>query len=237
LYPFVSGNLDVSLRQLVEDEEGGRPNVVSKMSEENSSPISVEEAEEKVSARIPRRSLMLDHGTLDAHTLAHQFPGSGTDQDPYIFGWTANDPRNPLLFKDRRKWLRTLLVALANMAVALATSAYTAPSKELIRDFGISQEIFELGLSLFVLGFAFNAGCAAAPNIEVLLIMRFLAGTFGASPLTNAGGVVADIWPVRQRGLALVAYSSAPLFGPVIGPIIGGFLGEKQGWRWVQGFL
>lgn len=60
------------------------------MSEENSSPISVEEAEEKVSARIYRRSLMLDHGTLDPRTLAHQFPGSGTDQDPYIVGWTAN---------------------------------------------------------------------------------------------------------------------------------------------------
>jgi len=145
----------------VEEEERGRPTVVRKMSEKNSSPTSVEQAEGKVSPRIPRRSLMLDHGILDPHTLAHQFPGSGTDQDPYIVGWTANDPRNPLLFKDRRKWLWTLLVALANMAVALAnmavalaTSAYTAPSKDLIRDFGISQEVFELGLSLFVLGFA-----------------------------------------------------------------------------------
>lgn len=124
------------------------------MSEENGNSTSIVEAEEKVSATIPRSRLMLDHGTLDPHTLEHRFPGSGTEQDPYIVGWTAHDPRNPLLFKDRTKWLWTLLVALANMAVALATSAYTAPSKELIRDFGISQEVFELGLSLFVLGFA-----------------------------------------------------------------------------------
>ncbi len=61
--------------------------------------------------------------------------------------------------------------------------------------------------------------------------MRFLAGAFGSSPLTNVGAVVADIWPIRQRGLALVAFSSAPLLGPVIGPIIGGFHGEKHGWR------
>ena len=40
------------------------------------------------------------------------------------------------------------------MAVALTTSAYTAPAKELKSDFGMSQEVFELGLSLFVLGFA-----------------------------------------------------------------------------------
>ncbi|KAM0795323.1 hypothetical protein BDR22DRAFT_871711 [Usnea florida] len=55
--------------------------------------------------------------------------------------------------------------------------------------------------------------------------------------MTEAGDVVADIWPFRQRGLALVTFSSVPLFGPVIGPIIGGFLGEDCGWRWVQGFL
>lgn len=124
------------------------------MGEENSSRASVEEAEKKVSVTISYSSLMLNHGALDPHTLGHQFPGSGTDRDPYIVGWTANDARNPLLFRDRRNGLWTLLVALANMAVALATSAYTAPSKELIRDFGISQEVFELGLSLFVLGFA-----------------------------------------------------------------------------------
>ncbi|KAL8737754.1 MAG: hypothetical protein Q9181_001382 [Wetmoreana brouardii] len=223
------------------------------------------EAAEKSSMTIPHTHLMLHHGVIDAQTAKHKFPGSGTQEDPYIVGWVENDPRNPLHFNDARKWLWSLLMALATMAVALTTSAYTAPAKELKADFSVSQEVFELGLSLFVLGFAvgpifwaplseiygrqivfvgtfvvltaFNAGCAAAPNIEGLLIMRFLAGTFGSSPLTNAGGVVADIWPARQRGLALVAFSSAPLFGPVLGPIIGGFLGEKYGWRWVQGFL
>jgi MFS family permease len=84
---------------------------------------------------------------------------------------------------------------------------------------------------------AFNAGCAAAPNMESLIIMRFLAGTFGSSPLTNAGGVVADIWSSRQRGIALVAFSSGPLFGPVLGPVIGGFISENCGWRWAEGFL
>lgn len=40
------------------------------------------------------------------------------------------------------------------MAVALATSAYTAPAKEIRENFRISQEVFELGLSVFVHGFA-----------------------------------------------------------------------------------
>ena len=123
------------------------------MSEANGGPA-LAEVVEKTSLPIPYSSLMLNHGYLDTNTATHDYPGSGTDQDPYIVGWTADDPRNPLLFNDARKWLWTLLVALANMAVALATSAYTAPARELKEDFGISQEVFELGLSLFVLGFA-----------------------------------------------------------------------------------
>lgn len=40
---------------------------------------------------------------------------------------------------------------------------------------------------------AFNAGCAASQNIQTLVVLRFLAGAFGSSPLTNAGGVIADM--------------------------------------------
>lgn len=36
---------------------------------------------------------------------------------------------------------------------------------------------------------AFNAGAAGSQNIQTLLILRFFAGAFGSSPLTNAGGV------------------------------------------------
>lgn len=66
---------------------------------------------------------------------------------------------------------------------------------------------------------AFNAGAAGAQNIETLIILRFLAGAFGSSPLTNAGGVIADMFPASQRGLATTFFAAAPFLGPVIGPI------------------
>lgn len=84
---------------------------------------------------------------------------------------------------------------------------------------------------------AFNAGAAGAQNIQTLLIMRFLAGAFGSSPLTNAGGVIADMFPARERGLALSLFASAPFMGPVLGPIVGGFVGETIGWRWIEGLM
>lgn len=84
---------------------------------------------------------------------------------------------------------------------------------------------------------AFNAGCAGAQNSWSLIILRFFAGAIGSSPLTNAGGVIADMFPAKQRGVAMSMFAAAPFLGPVLGPIIGGFLGMNGGWRWVMGFL
>lgn len=98
-------------------------------------------------------------------------------------------------------------------------------------EFMSSQIVFALGISLFVLGFAlgpllwaplseifgrqiiflityaamtaFNGGAIGAQNIETLVICRFFSGAFGASPLTNAGGVIADMFPARDREFSL----------------------------------
>lgn len=77
---------------------------------------------------------------------------------------------------------------------------------------------------------AFNAGCAGSQNIQTLIILRFFAGSFGSSPLTNAGGVIADLFSARERGVATTIFAAAPFLGPVLGPVIGGFLGQYEGW-------
>lgn len=84
---------------------------------------------------------------------------------------------------------------------------------------------------------AFNAGSAGSQNAWTLIILRFFAGAFGSSPLTNAGGVIADMFSAKQRGIAMSIFAAAPFLGPVLGPVIGGFLGMNAGWRWVMGFL
>jgi multidrug resistance protein len=84
---------------------------------------------------------------------------------------------------------------------------------------------------------AFNAGAAGSQNIWTLIILRFFAGAIGSSPLTNAGGVIADMFPAKQRGLAMSLFAAAPFMGPVLGPIVGGFVGQTIGWRWVEGVM
>lgn len=73
------------------------------------------------------------------------------------------------------------------------------------------QWIFFLTFGAFT---AFNAGAAGAQNIETLLLLRFFAGSFGSSPLTNAGGVIADLFDTRERGLAMSIFCVAPFLGP-----------------------
>jgi len=172
------------------------------------------------------------------------YDGSGTEDDPYVVNWIDHDPRNPMEYSAVKKWSLTMLVAIATLAVAFVSSAYSGGAEEVIAEFGCSQEIYTLGVSLFVLGFAigpllwaplselfgrqilyvttygaltaFNAGAAGSQNIWTLLILRFFAGAFGSSPLTNAGGVIADMFSAKQRGLAMSLFAAAPFMGPVL---------------------
>ncbi|KAJ5184350.1 Major facilitator superfamily domain general substrate transporter [Penicillium cf. griseofulvum] len=216
--------------------------------------------------KIPFWRLVFDQGAVTQEIIDHPYPGSGTDEDPYAVTWIANDPRNPMNFSEVRKWTLTMLVAIATLAVSLVSSAYTGGIQEIMMQFHIGQEVATLGVSLFVLGFAigpllwaplselfgrqilfvttyaaltaFNAGVAGSQNAWSIIIFRFFAGSFGSSPLTNAGGVIADMFPAQQRGIAMSLFAAAPFLGPIIGPIAGGFIGMSDGgWRWVMGFL
>jgi MFS family permease len=73
--------------------------------------------------------------------------------------------------------------------------------------------------------------------MATLIVLRFLGGTFAASPLTNGGGVIADLFHPKKLGLGLALFSAAPFLGPALGPVMAGFTSEAIGWRWTQGIL
>jgi hypothetical protein len=166
---------------------------------------------------IPHWRLVWDQGLVTDEVMNWHYPGSGTDEDPYVVNWITNDPRNPMLFSKTKKWGLTALVAIATLAVAFVSSAYSGGIRQILVEFGASKEVGILGVSLFVLG--------------------FFAGAIGSSPLTNAGGVIADMFSANERGLAMTLFAAAPFMGPVLGPIVGGFVGETVGWRWVEGVM
>lgn len=211
-------------------------------------------------------SLVFDQTHITQAVLDYKYRGKGTEEEPYVVEFIHPfDQRNPMTWPKWRKWFITITMALATLAVAFVSSAFSGGVVQIIRHFDASEELVTAGISLFVMGFAigpllwaplselygrqvlfcgtyalltaFNAGAAASQNIGTLLVLRFFAGSFGSSPLTNAGGVIADMFSAKERGIAMSVFAAAPFLGPTIGPLVGGFVGETVGWRWIEGVM
>ncbi|UPL01871.1 hypothetical protein LCI18_012805 [Fusarium solani-melongenae] len=208
---------------------------------------------------------LLDQAGLTSSVFEHIYDDLGTVADPFVVDFLPRDPRNPLEFSRLKKVTITVLQAVAALAVTFVSSAYSAGIADIGSAFDVSREVAILGISLYVLGFAigpllwaplsdlfgrqviftatymimtiFNAVAAAVSSIESLIVFRFFAGSFGASCLTNASGVMADMFEASERGIATSGFAMAPFMGPVIGPIVGGFLGQAKGWRWLHGLM
>ncbi|KAJ1309396.1 hypothetical protein OPQ81_006173 [Rhizoctonia solani] len=190
-----------------------------------------------------------------------QYTGSGTLEDPYIVDWAPGDSQNPFNWSPSKRWRITAIVSMTTLCIAFASSSYTGGLQFMMAELHMSQYVGILGVSLYVVGFGlgplvwgplseiygrrliflvsflpftlFHLGGALAVNTPTLIITRFLAGAFGSSPLTNAGGTIADIFTTNERGLASALFAMAPFGGPVLGPIVGGYVSESRaGWRW-----
>lgn len=115
-------------------------------------------APDKIESTAPTKisywRLVFDQGVVTQEIINYDYPGSGTEDDPYAVTWIPEDPRNPMNFSQTMKWTFTMLVAIATLAVALVSSAYTGGVEEINAQFGIGGEVATLGVSLFVLGFA-----------------------------------------------------------------------------------
>lgn len=182
-------------------------------------------------------------------------------QDPNLIDWDGpDDPENPQNWSNAKKWAITMILAVMVVTVTFASSIFSTASIAVSKKFDVPQEVGILGVSVFVLGFAFGPiawgplserfgrmiplfSCfaifaifqipvAVAQNIYTIIICRFLAGFFGSAPLVIVGGVFADYWNPVERGVGVSVFAAATFLGPVAGPIVGGFLSQSSfGWR------
>ncbi|KAL4944130.1 hypothetical protein BDV06DRAFT_188172 [Aspergillus oleicola] len=186
-----------------------------------------------------------------------------TDLDQGLIGWDGqDDPSNPQNFAASRKWTLLVLVSLVSLISPLGSTIFSPALRSLADDTGeTNQTLLSFTVSIYLIGYVFGPlvlaplseiygrrivlscanwffivwqiGCALAPNIAGLTVMRFFAGCGGSACITLGAGVIADLFPVHQRGMATSLWSLGPLLGPNIGPVAGGFIGENLGWRWV----
>ena len=174
--------------------------------------------------------------------------------------FAPGDIENPKNWSAARRWYITVVSVLLVVNATFASSSPSGCLEGISRELHVSVEASGLVITLFLLGYcagplvwapfsefygrrwlfyltftlylAFNFLCAFANNFAALLVGRFLTGTFASCALSNAPGVLADIWGPIDRGNAMAVFSMMTFVGPALGPVVSGFLELKENWRW-----
>ncbi len=189
----------------------------------------------------------------------------GGDGDVFVVGYEGdedpNDPHNwSLLIRIRC----TFTIALIGCVVGVASAIDSPALPQAAKEFGVSEVVESLATGVFLIGFGAGAlfagpisetvgrnpvyivtlglymvfimASALAPNIGAQLAFRFIAGFFGSTPLTCAGGSISDLWNPLERVFAFPIFANAAFTGPLLGPVMGGFIAQSSAvsWRWVE---
>ncbi|KAI1376823.1 benomyl/methotrexate resistance protein [Hypoxylon crocopeplum] len=184
-------------------------------------------------------------------------------RDVYLVEWYGpGDPENPQNWPSSWKLLVAFLMCILNFSFYIASSIYVPGIPSIMEDFGVSETVATLGLSLFTLGYGLGPmlwspmseipklgrsplyfwtfftfillqlPTGFAVDMPMFLVFRVLTGFVGSPPLATGGATIIDIYDPAQASYGICILSSFGVLGPVFGPIIGGFAAPAEGWRW-----
>jgi MFS transporter, DHA2 family, multidrug resistance protein len=72
-----------------------------------------------------------------------------------------------------------------------------------------------------------------APNLEFLVLARAVQGLGGGPIIPMAQALMWEIFPLRQRGMAMAVWGTGVMMGPIFGPTLGGWVVDNWSWRWI----
>jgi MFS family permease len=135
---------------------------------------------------------------------------------------------NPINWPASKKWSATIVIVLMTATITFSSSIHASAIGGVSKEFGCSRTVATLGVTTFLLGFAtgpllfaplsevwgrslvfritlglffcFNLGCALAPNVAGLLVLRFLCGFFG-SPTGKLFTIILGNWTMESNSL------------------------------------
>lgn len=92
------------------------------------------------------------------------------------------------------------------------------------------KAIFNGGIVLFLIG---SILCGLSPGMIYLILFRLIQGIGGGILLTISFIMVAELFPLWERGKYMGILASVFGIASIIGPVIGGYITETFGWSWV----
>ncbi|CAG7988782.1 unnamed protein product [Penicillium salamii] len=182
--------------------------------------------------------------------------------DSFIVSWDGEkDAQDPFNWPTVKKFAFTITGCLIVFAVAFASSNFGPATPVIANQYGVSTEVANLSVALFVAGFAAGPlffapfsqiyghavtlligiiGCAifqiplgVAQNIETVLVSRALMGLTGSAVLAVGSGMLAEVWGTSTRAMAIGLSATSLNMGSIVGPIAGNFVLSRYGWRWI----
>ncbi|KAJ5981055.1 hypothetical protein N7481_008353 [Penicillium waksmanii] len=186
------------------------------------------------------------------------------DSEAYVVEFDGtDDPLHPYNWPSLKRISLVAILCYSTFACSFTSAVFSAAIPGVVQEFQTSKEVGSLGVALYVLGFAagptiwapgseligrrgplsvgilgcgiFTVACATAKDLQTIMICRFFAGLFAASPISVVPAVFADLFNNAQRGMVMSVFCMAVFIGPFAAPFIGGFIEMSTlGWRWIM---
>ncbi|EAU36116.1 conserved hypothetical protein [Aspergillus terreus NIH2624] len=174
----------------------------------------------------------------------------------------TDDAENPHNWSNLKRALVATIICLYTFVVYTTSAIYTSSVGGIIAQFGVSELLATLGLSLYVLGYGIgpllfspmseipiigrnpvyivtmflfviiSIPTAFAGNFPGLMVLRFLQGFFGSPCLASGGASIGDMYSLMSLPYAMMAWVAAAYCGPALGPLLSGFAVPAKSWRW-----
>jgi len=94
------------------------------------------------------------------------------------------------------------------------------------------RRIFVIGTTWFA---AASLGCALAPGVEVLIVLRAVQGVGAALMMPGSLAIISASFDPSERARAVGLWSGLSGVASALGPVLGGWLVENLSWRWAFG--
>ena len=219
-----------------------------------------------------------DKGTPTDPTLPNEEGSSSSDEkaqndDPFkpkvledgtiIVNWYGpDDPANPQNWTSSQKLVPALILNAYTFAVYLGSSIITGSYGGVMRQFGVSQQVVSLNLSMYVLAYGLGpmlwsplseipslgrsplyiftfaifvillVPTALVNNFPGLVVLRFLLGFFGSPCLATGPASLGDMYGFGKLPYAMATWALAATSGPAVGPLLSGYSVPATSWRW-----
>ncbi|CAD6583407.1 MAG: hypothetical protein CYPHOPRED_002357 [Cyphobasidiales sp. Tagirdzhanova-0007] len=182
----------------------------------------------------------------------------------FVVSFDNTPQANPRKWSKWKKSKMVLDIVMLAFQLTFASAISSTAVEGQMKSLNIDLEVSQISTAIFLLGFGvggipfgplsealgrqslytstlfastcFEIGAATSANIWTLIICRFFAGFFGATPLSSVGGSLMDIYNPIDRASVFPVFAGAAFLGPAGAPVIGGYLAMNYHITYISGF-